>query len=183
MQRETLQICAVVLPGQTSEYQITPLMERDDRKRGMVGVKERRMGGEAEINAAKPQACAEKLRIDQHVNLNPFGERRKHTGRANKGLSGKERDVRSLSSHSLLHPLSDQPVAGSSREIPLCQPLNHSLHLTWLVLLPHPLFLFGVLSSLLHVILPNSSVWTLPSRLDVNPLSLSTPSSFQLSRQ
>lgn len=34
MQRETLQICAVVLPGQTSEYQITLPMEQDDRKEG-----------------------------------------------------------------------------------------------------------------------------------------------------
>ncbi len=34
MQRETLQIYAVVLPGQTSEYQITLVMERDDRSEG-----------------------------------------------------------------------------------------------------------------------------------------------------
>ncbi|TKS82282.1 hypothetical protein D9C73_016391 [Collichthys lucidus] len=33
MQRETLQICAVVLPGQTSEYQITLPMERDDKEK------------------------------------------------------------------------------------------------------------------------------------------------------
>lgn len=62
MQRETLQICAVVLPGQTGEYQITLAMERDDRKRGMMGVKEGWMegewrggGGGEEINVAKTQ--------------------------------------------------------------------------------------------------------------------------------
>ena len=75
--------------------------ERDDGSEGW-------MDGwmEGEINAAKTPACAGKPRIGQHVNLNPFRERRKHTGRENKGLSGKERDVRSLSSRSLLHPLS-----------------------------------------------------------------------------
>lgn len=34
MQRETLQICAVVLLGQTNESQIIPAMEQDDRKEG-----------------------------------------------------------------------------------------------------------------------------------------------------
>lgn len=34
MQEETLQICAVVLPGQTSKDQITLSMERDDSKEG-----------------------------------------------------------------------------------------------------------------------------------------------------
>lgn len=78
----------------------------------MTGVNDGWMEGrreeeeEAEINAAKAQAVWGKLRIGQHVNLNPLRERRKHTGRKNKGLSGKERDVRSLSSRSLLHPLS-----------------------------------------------------------------------------
>lgn len=37
MQGETLQICVVVLRGQTSEYQITLPMEQE---RGMTGVKE-----------------------------------------------------------------------------------------------------------------------------------------------
>lgn len=40
MQRETLQICAVVIHGQTSESQIAPPMEQDDRKGGMMGVKD-----------------------------------------------------------------------------------------------------------------------------------------------
>lgn len=74
-----------------------------------MGVKEVRMEGEGRTGrnkCSKIPACAGKQRIDQHVNLNPFRERRKHTGRENKGLSGKERDVRSLSFHSLLHPLS-----------------------------------------------------------------------------
>lgn len=53
----------------------------------------------------KPTLCRER-RIGQHVNLNPFSERRKHTGGENKGLSGKERDGISLSSCLLLHPLS-----------------------------------------------------------------------------
>lgn len=111
MQRETLQICAVVLPGQTGEYQITLAMERDDRKRGMMGVKEGWMegewrGGGGRDKCSKSPACVGKLRIGQHVNLNPFRERRKHSGRENKALSGKERDVRSLSSCFLLHPLS-----------------------------------------------------------------------------
>lgn len=45
----------------------------------------------------KPRLCVGKLRIGKHVNLNPFRERGKHTGRENKVLSGKERDERSLS--------------------------------------------------------------------------------------
>ncbi len=60
---------------------------------------------EAEINAAKARPVWGCRGIGQHVNLNPFRERRKHTGRENKGLSGKERDMRSLSSPSFLHPL------------------------------------------------------------------------------
>lgn len=47
MQRETLQICAVILPAQTSESQITPVTgKRDDGRDG-------RRGEEAEINEAK----------------------------------------------------------------------------------------------------------------------------------
>lgn len=34
MPKETLQICAVVLRGQTSKYQITLSMEQDDSKEG-----------------------------------------------------------------------------------------------------------------------------------------------------
>lgn len=69
---------------------------------------ERRMDGRRgeEINAAKTQACEGEMWTGQHVNFNPFRESYKHTGRENKGLNGKERDVRSLSSCSLLHPLS-----------------------------------------------------------------------------
>lgn len=74
--------------------------------------------GERRDKCSKSPTCVGKLRIGQHVNLNPFRERRKHTGRENKGLSGKERDVRSLSSRALLHPLSVisqlQATAGKS---------------------------------------------------------------------
>lgn len=68
-----------------------------ERKRESLG------GGD---KCSKSPACMGKLRIGQHVNLNPLRERRKHTGRGNKAWSGKERDVRSLSSCVLLHPLS-----------------------------------------------------------------------------
>lgn len=47
-------------------------------------------GDTAEINVAKAQSAKGKLRIGQHVNLNPFRERGEHTGRENKALSGKE---------------------------------------------------------------------------------------------
>lgn len=144
------------------------------------GVKEGWMDGrraeeEAEINAAKTPACAGKLRIGQHVNLNPSMERRKHTGRENRGLSGKERDVRSLSSRSLLHPFSLWSAScrqrpGNPSEPIWSQPFNHTLHLTWHFLLPHPLSpMFDsspFTSSLLTVTLPNSSVWTPPLRLE-----------------
>lgn len=65
--------------------------------------------------------CVGKLRIGKHVNLNPFGERRRHTGRENKVLSGKERDGRSLSQPSLLHPpqcVISQFQAAAAGEIP-----------------------------------------------------------------
>lgn len=79
--------------------------KRDDGSEGgMDGWKER--GGGRDKCSESP-ACAGILRIGWHVNLNPFRERRKHTGRENTGLSGKERDVRSLSPHSLLHPFSE----------------------------------------------------------------------------
>lgn len=68
------------------------------------------MRGKGELGGvdkcSKSPACMGKLRIGQHVNLNPLRERRKHTGRENKAWSGKERDVRSLSSCVLLHPRS-----------------------------------------------------------------------------
>lgn len=76
---------------------------RDD---GTEGGMDGRRGEEAEINAANARPVRGCRGIGQHVNLNPFRDGRKHTGRENKGLSGKERDVRSLSSHSFLHPLS-----------------------------------------------------------------------------
>lgn len=91
--------------------------KRDDRsEEGMDGER-----GAAEIKCSESPSCVGKLRIGQHVNLNLFRESRKHTARENKALSGKEKDLRSLSSCFLRHPLCvcDQPVAGSSREIPL----------------------------------------------------------------
>ncbi len=53
----------------------------------MMGVKEGWMDGRRgeEINAAKTPARVGEMRIGQHVNLNPFRERQKHTGRENKG--------------------------------------------------------------------------------------------------
>lgn len=55
MQRETLQICAVVIQGQTSESQIAPPMEQDDRKGGDDGSEGWMEGEEAQINATKAQ--------------------------------------------------------------------------------------------------------------------------------
>lgn len=129
MQGETPQICAVVLLGQTSEYQITLAMEQE---RGMTGVKEGWMdggrGNAAEINVAKAQSAWGKLRMGHHVNLNPFRERGKHTGRENKALSWKEGCEIFVFLPSPFIPLvCDQPVSGSSWEIPLY--LSEASHL------------------------------------------------------
>lgn len=92
-----------------------------------------------------------------------------------------------LSTLSFIPSVCDQPVPGSRREIPLNQPLNHRLHLTWLFLLPCPLFpLFD--SSPLSSMSVSPTPLFAPCRLDLthpspNPLLLSTLSSFQLSRQ
>lgn len=107
-----------------------------------------------------PGLWRERLRIGQHVNLNPFRERRKHTGRENKGLSGKESDVRSLSSpQSFIPSVCDQPVAGSSREIPPYLS-EASLLITAFISLGSfcrlaLCYSFLLTSSLLNVILPN----------------------------
>lgn len=76
-------------------------------------------GGGRRDKRSESQACAGMLRIGRHVNLNPLRERRKTRRKGEQGteLEGgggggwskkkeKERDVRSLSSCSLLHPLS-----------------------------------------------------------------------------
>ena len=59
MQRETLQIWVFVLQSQTSKSQSEPAMEQDDRKWGLMGLKE----GRKMINAAEAQARVGKLRI------------------------------------------------------------------------------------------------------------------------
>lgn len=182
MQRETLQICAAVLPSQTSKSQIAPAMERDDRREGWwewrrAGWKE---SGGGRDKCSECGACAGKLRIGQHVNLNPFGERRKHTRRENRGLSGEERDVRSLSLRSLLHPLSVWSAScrqqlGNPSVLIWSQPLNHSLHLAWLFLLLHPLFHFWFLFS--HLSTPQ---WHSPELCCLDPVDSSvSESSFQ----
>lgn len=159
--------------------------KRDDGSEGEDGWKER--GGDKCSKKTHTRACAGEMRIGQHVNLNPFRERHKHTGRENKGLSGKEGGCKIFVF--LLSPSSPQCVisqlqaaAGKS----LCtypKPLNHILHLTWLFLPPHPLFLFGFLtssrlshSSELHCLDPTASTFT---HLSTNPLSLSCQFSCQ----
>ena len=125
-------------------------------------------GGAAEIKRSESPSCVVRLRIGHHVNLNLFRESRKHTARENKALSGNERDLRSLSSCFLCHPLR----VGSARcrqqpgkpAVALGdQPLNHSIHLAQLLLMCHLFLSFDSCphtSSLLNDILPNSTVWT-----------------------
>lgn len=60
--------------------------KRDDGSEGGMDGRERGGGGD---KCSKSPARAGKLRIGQHVNLNPFREMRKNTGGENKGLSGK----------------------------------------------------------------------------------------------
>lgn len=120
-----------------------------------------RRGGIDKCN--KSPACVGKWRIGQHVNLNPFRERRKHTGRE-QGIEWKREGCEIFVF--LLSPLS--PLCVISQ---LQAAVGKSLLITALISLGSScsLFLFSFLfpsPHLLTVILPYSTFWTPPSLLD-----------------